>query len=60
MAKYSLYKVHVVVNVNGDIVGTVVTDDGIATVYINDKSYTLAVEKRPINHRRFSVRPRVR
>ncbi|WP_192891422.1 hypothetical protein [Vibrio bathopelagicus] len=34
----------VVVNANGDIVGTVVTDDGIATVYINDKSYTLAVE----------------
>ena len=34
----------VVVNANGDIVGTVVTDDGIATVYINDKAYTLAVE----------------
>ncbi|MEZ8490892.1 hypothetical protein AB6C81_01515 [Vibrio splendidus] len=34
----------VVVNANGDIVGTVVTDNGVATVYINDKSYTLAVE----------------
>ncbi|EDK27915.1 hypothetical protein VSWAT3_19003, partial [Vibrionales bacterium SWAT-3] len=34
----------VVVNANGDIVGTVVTEDGIATVYINDKSYSLAVE----------------
>ncbi|MEZ9417521.1 hypothetical protein AB4189_25695, partial [Vibrio sp. 10N.286.49.E1] len=34
----------VVVNANGDIVGTVVTDNGVATVYINDKSYALVVE----------------
>ena len=34
----------VVVDANGDIVGTVVTNNGVATVYINDKSYTLAVE----------------